>query len=140
NNQEHSRPAIDSGITEAWLRSGFYSGNPVKGHGTAVFGLYYRAGQLSRAADFPFPSHQDSLVRVLDEASRPNPSGLARGVEDVGQRQRGGLQGLRPDLDLELAYLTPEDGDLGHATNRQQPWADRPLGQVAQLHGRQCVG
>ena len=82
---------------------------------------------------------REPLVRRVEEAAGLERDALARGPDDLVDRDAVRAEPFGIDEHLQLAIALAPDGDVGDAGNGHQPRPDRPLRQRAQLDLRQRV-
>ena len=146
----HARLAVDGRVAELRLRPLDDPGHVPQAHRCAAGrcapgrGAARRAHdglpQLGGGADLGIDPQHEPLAGLLLEPGPADPGRLAGRVENFGDGEVVGGQGVGVNLHLELPNLAAEEGDLGHPGDGEEAGSEGPLHPVAQLHRRERVG
>ena len=133
---DHAGFAVDGGVAALDLDPFQHPRHVAHGDRCAGAGRHHGVGELRDAPDPPEVADQKLLALLLDETAGAVLVGVGDGAFDLFQGQVVGAKFLGIDLHLIL-HAAAADGDgVGHAGDRQQARAHRPVGQQAQLHRR----
>ena len=87
-----------------------------------------------------FGAHRQPLARLVDHATAAQAAGQPCGVGHLRDPDAVEPEPLGIELNLELALLAAEHGDLGHAGHREQPGSEHPIHEGALVHRRDRIG
>src|SRR5690606_13866349 len=98
------------------------------------------AGELGEVGGHGEVAHHDFGRGGLDEAAGGGAGGVGDGGLELGEGGVVGLQAVGVGADLDLADAAAHVEDFGDARDGLQAAADGPVGERADLGGRQVIG
>ncbi len=137
--EQHAGFSLDDRITELRRRSVLHRSEVLQSERWPLLRRNDRLAKGCRRESLTATLDEHALVGRLDESATSNTGRFLHRRDDIREGKIARVQGARADFDLQLTLVTSIHGRPRDAGNREQSWANRPLHEVAKLHGREAI-